>query len=152
AEGRLSDIGPATDVYGLGTILYELLTGQPAFRGGNDVDTLRKVVSEEPVAPRTLRSRIARDLEAVCLKCLHKEPLSRYPTAGRLAADLRRVLNGHVTEARPRTLPERVWKWARRRPAIAAMMLVSLVSGITIATLSGLYSWRLTTALAMSEQ
>ena len=106
AEGRLSDIGPATDVYGLGTILYELLTGQPAFRGAdNDADTLRKVVVEEPAAPRTLRGPIVRDLEAVCLKCLHKEPARCYPTAGRLAADLRRVLRGQVTEARPARCP-----------------------------------------------
>ncbi len=108
AEGRFSDIGPATDVYGLGTILYELLTGQPAFRGANDVDTVRKVVSEDPSPLRNLRPRVAHDLEAVCLKCLHKDPSRRYPTAGRLAADLRRVLLGHVTEARPRTLPERL--------------------------------------------
>jgi WD40 repeat protein len=152
AEGRLDDIGPATDVYGLGTILYELLTGQPVFRGANDADTLRKVVLDEPVAPRSLSDQIPRDLEAVCLKCLQKEPARRYPTAGRLAADLRRVLDGKVTEARPRALPERVLKWARRRPAFAAMISVSIISALAIAAVSGMYSWRLAGALAISEQ
>ncbi|HEY4310076.1 MAG TPA: protein kinase [Pirellulales bacterium] len=152
AEGRLDIVCPATDVYGLGTILYELLTGQPVFRGANDADVLRKVVMDEPVAPRSLRPRIPRDLEAVCLKCLQKEPSHRYPSAARLAADLRRILNGEVTEARTLSLPERFWKWVHRRPAIAAIVLITIFCGSAIAALSGLYSWRLSKELQLSER
>ncbi len=152
AEGRMPDLGPATDVYGLGTILYELLTGQPAFQGASDADTLRKVVGDEPIAPRNVRPDIPRDLEAVCLKCLHKDTVRRYPTAARLAADLRRVLNGEMTEARPLTAPRRFWKWARRHPAIAATMVVTLLAGLAVGGVSTAYSWRLSDELQLSER
>ena len=83
AGGRLDRIGPATDIYGLGAILYEMLTGCPVFQGANSADTLRQIVSEEPIAPRKLRREISRDLEAICLKCLQKDPAHRYLSAAR---------------------------------------------------------------------
>ncbi len=117
ASGRLNQIGPATDVYGLGTILYELLAGCPVFRGSNDADSLRKVVFEEPISPGKHRGDLPPDLEAICLKCLQKDPSGRYPSPAAFAADLRRFINGESTEAKPLTLPGRLHKWVRRQPA-----------------------------------
>jgi WD40 repeat protein/serine/threonine protein kinase len=125
AERRRGAVGPATDVHALGLILYELLTGQPAFPGPSDLDALRQVVQEEPAPLRRLRSDVPRDLEAVCLKCLQKDPARRYPTAQTLAEDLRRHLAGQPVAARPSTRWERTSKWARRRPAVAALVAVS---------------------------
>ena len=88
AAGNTRLIGPATDVYGLGTILYELLTGRVVFGGENDVQTLRQVIEDEPVRPRKLRPAVPADLEAICLKCLEKSSQKRYPSAASLAADL----------------------------------------------------------------
>ncbi len=102
AEGRVGDVGPATDVYGLGTILYELLTGEPMFRSTSDADVLRKVISYQPVRPRRSRPDLPPDLEAICLKCLEKEPTLRYAGADALGDDLRRFLAGEPTRARPR--------------------------------------------------
>ena len=141
AEGPLDDIGPATDVYGLGTILYELLSGQPAFRGSNDVDTLRKVVAEEPVAPRSLRDRIPRPGGGVPEVPAQGpgEPVSHGGTIGRGFAP---VLPRPGDRGSPADVSARLWKWARRRPAVATMLLVSIISAVTIAALSGADSWR----------
>ena len=137
AAGRHREVGPATDVYALGATLYEILTGRPPFRGETDAETLRLVLEREPVALRLLRPGLPRDLETICLKCLCKEPARRYVSADALALDLKRFLDGRPIEGRPIARGERAMRWARRRPAVAAMlglvvsMACTLVGGIT---------------------
>jgi serine/threonine-protein kinase len=120
ASGRRAEIGPTTDVYSLGAILYELLTGVPPFRAENPLDTLMEVLHGDPALPRSLDRRISRSLELICLKCLAKEPQERYASAAALADDLDRFARGEVLQARPPTLPQRFWSWTRRQPALAS--------------------------------
>ncbi len=131
AVGKGSEIGPAADVYSLGVILYELLTGRVPLQGASDLDTVRLVQTSEPVPLRRLRPDLPRDLETICLKCLRKEPAARYRSAEDLAGDLGRLLAGEPITARP-TLPwERAWKWTRRRPAVAGVIvLATLLFGV----------------------
>ena len=137
ARGTPGRIGPAADVYGVGAILYELLTGRPPFRGGTALETFRQVLGEEPVPPSRLDPQVPPDLENVCLKCLEKDPHRRYPGAAALAEDLQRFLAGQVVAARPVGHWERVGKWIRRNPAVASLSAaaaVALVAG-TVASL-----------------
>jgi len=125
AAGKKDQIGPATDVYSLGAILYELLAGRPPFRGASPLDSLRLVTTQEPLAPSRLAPATPRDLEAICLKCLQKSPGSRYGSAQALADDLRRFLNGQAVTARRNGSFQRAWKWVRRHPqglALAAAL------------------------------
>ena len=120
AAGRHGDIGPASDVYSLGAMLYELLTGRPPFRGATAMATLRDVMESEPAAPRRLKADIPPDLETICLKCLEKSPAARYPTARALAEELDRFLKGEPIQARPASPIRKAVSWARRHPATLA--------------------------------
>jgi WD40 repeat protein/predicted Ser/Thr protein kinase len=139
ATATSRQIGPATDVYALGTILYELLTGRPPFHGESPLATLVQVAQHDPVPPRRLQPQVPRDLETICLKCLEKEPRRRYASALALADDLRRFQDGQPIRARPARLGEQAWKWARRRPAVAS--LLALVVGVTLLGV-GLVTWQ----------
>jgi tetratricopeptide (TPR) repeat protein len=127
ARGKSREVGPAADVYALGAILYQALAGRPPFRGATPVETVMQVIHDEPVAPSRLQPKIPRDLETICLKCLAKEPLKRYPSALALANDLDRYLAGEPILARRTPLWERGLKWMQRRPTIALLSLVVLV-------------------------
>jgi eukaryotic-like serine/threonine-protein kinase len=135
ADGRLAEVTAQSDVYALGVVLYELLTGRPPFQGGNDVATVQQVLTEEPLPPRRLRRGVPRDLETICLKCLEKEPKRRYASTALLLADLRAFQAGQPILARPAGAWERAAKWARRRPAVAALLTV------TTAALLALTGW-----------
>jgi WD40 repeat protein/predicted Ser/Thr protein kinase/tetratricopeptide (TPR) repeat protein len=131
AAGQGKGVGPAADVYALGAILYECLTGRPPFKAATPLDTLLQVLSEDPVPPARLQPKVPRDLDVLCLKCLAKTPAKRYASAAALAGDLRRFLDGRPILARPAGRIERAAKWARRRPLAATFLATAaLVAGL----------------------
>ncbi len=135
AAGKVRDTGPAADVYALGALLYECLTGQPPFTGPQHV-VLVSVLNDEPLPPSRRAPQISRDLETICLKCLAKDPNWRYASAEALAEDLRRFLVGEPLQARPVGRVERAVKWARRHPAPAALLGVILLALLALSLLS----------------
>lgn len=132
-------VGTAADVYGLGAILYELISGSPPFTADTVLVMLNKVQYEEPIPPRHVVSTVPRDLETICLKCLQKDPHQRYSSAAALAEDLCRFFDGKPITARPISRVERLAKWVRRRPAVASLMTLLLLVGMTGA---GLVLWQ----------
>jgi serine/threonine-protein kinase len=138
ARGEVRGVGPLADVYSLGAVLYELLTGRPPFQAETHAQTILQVTRDEPKAPSRWRPGVPRDLETVCLKCLHKDPTRRYPDAAALAEDLRRYLAGEPIRARPVGPLERGWRWCRRNPRLA------FVSAAAVALLA---AWALTSTV-----
>jgi WD40 repeat protein/serine/threonine protein kinase len=138
ARRDVRDVGPAADVHALGVILYELLLKQRPFAAATDPEVLRRIAQDEPAPPRRRRRDVPRDLQSVCLKCLEKDPARRYAAAGELAADLRRFLRGEPVLARPPSVLRGCARWARRRPAAAALAAVCLLG---LLGLLGLGAW-----------
>jgi serine/threonine protein kinase len=137
AQGKVEAVGRASDVYALGAILYECLTGRPPFRAATALDTLHQVLHDDPVPPRQLQRKLPHDIETICLKCLHKAPDKRYSNARALAEELRRFLNREPILARPVGRLESVWLWAKRKPLLAglttaaALLLLTLIASLT---------------------
>ncbi len=137
ASGDKKTLGPPADVYALGAILYECLTGRPPFRAATALDTILQVIGTEPVPPSQLQPQLPRDLETICLKCLEKDPARRYPSADELALDIDRFRQGQPIAARPVSRLERGWRWCKRNPTVAmltAAVVVLLIAGSAISS------------------
>ena len=151
-ERPRSPIGPGADVYALGAILYEALTGRPPFRAATPLETVLQVLHEEPVAPTRLSPGVPRDLETICLTCLHKEPARRYNGAAALVDDLNRFLAGEPITARPVRAWERAWKWTRRRPTLAALLAVLVLAAAGLLFGSFWYNAQLRDEIARRQE
>jgi formylglycine-generating enzyme required for sulfatase activity len=136
AAGKVHDTGPAADVYGLGALLYECLTGQPPFYAETALETMQQVLEREPLPPSRRGVKVPRDLETICIKCLNKVPARRYASAEHLADDLRLFQAGEPIRARAVGAAERTWKWARRRPALTALLGLVLLAMVGLSVLS----------------
>ncbi|HTK78339.1 MAG TPA: serine/threonine-protein kinase [Gemmataceae bacterium] len=136
ARGDTKDVGPLADVYALGVILYQMITGRTPFVGTSLLDTIQQVRNLEPVPPSRLQPKVPADLETICLKCLQKEPQKRYASADDLAEDLRFFLAGEAIRARPVGKAERLWQWCKRNPKVAGLSAAVLALLVTVAVVS----------------
>jgi tetratricopeptide (TPR) repeat protein len=152
AQGLLPALGPCTDVYALGAILYELLVGRPPFRAASAAETFWQVQYQDPLPPRQVQPQVARDLETICLKCLQKEIRKRYSSAAALADDLRRFLAGEAITARSTGALERAVKWARRRPLAAASVVLSVMTLVSLCAVGVFYGLYQDQQRALAEQ
>jgi len=137
AAGRTTQLTTAADVFGLGAVLYRLLTGRPPFEGATPMATLQQVLERDPAGPRSHNPAVARDLETICLKCLNKDPQRRCASAEAVADELERWLAGVPIAARKVTRAERVWRWCRRKPLLAALwfaLATAIVTGFLVST------------------
>jgi eukaryotic-like serine/threonine-protein kinase len=150
ALGRHAQVGPHSDVYSLGAMLYQLLTGRPPFQAGTPQEILGQVQHLEPVPPTRLNPSIPPDLSTICLKCLEKEPARRYPTARELADELSRFLRDEPIHARPITPVTRAWRWMRRRPVITALSALLLLV-LALGFFAVLWQWRRAESHATQE-
>ncbi len=132
AEGGADDLTPAADVYSLGAILFELLTGRPPFLGSNTLSVIRQAAEKPAPRLRLLEPSLDRDLETICARCLERDPKARYQSAGDLAGDLERWLDGRPVVARPVSPPARVWRWLRRNPKLVATGAACLLFGAAV--------------------
>jgi WD40 repeat protein/tRNA A-37 threonylcarbamoyl transferase component Bud32 len=145
-------VSPQADIYALGAILYELLTGRPPFVAETSAETLVLVQTREPIAPGLARAKLSGDLQAICLKCLEKDVRNRYATAEALAEDLGRFLAGKPTLARPLSKPQRAVRWARRQPALAGLIVFAVASLLTMVSGAIAYTIQLNRALTSAEE
>ena len=150
ARGTPSDVTPSSDIYALGTILYEMLTGRPPFKGATPLSTLNQVAEYEPLPPSKLQRHTPREIETICLKCLEKEPKKRYKTALDLADDLRRFIDNRPIQARRTSVPEWLWRWCRREPVNAAL-IVALFCAFIAGGIGVAAQWRRAEQKARAE-
>jgi serine/threonine protein kinase/predicted Zn-dependent protease len=141
AAGNNTQLTSATDVYGLGAVLYQLLTGHPPFVGGTTYETVRMVLETQPRQPRLWNPKVDRDLETICLKCLEKEPARRYASAEALAEDIERFLRNEPIRSRRSSRLEHVWRWCKRKPLVASL-IAALILVVAIALTSALWELR----------
>ncbi|MCB9584743.1 MAG: protein kinase [Polyangiaceae bacterium] len=151
ALGKNDEIGPAADIYSLGAMLYDMLTGRPPFEAATTLDTLMQAVTRDPIPPRMLQPSIPLDIDVICLKCLEKKPERRYASAEALADDLQRLLRGEPIHARPIGRLERALRWSKRKPALATLMAVSVVALVALITTGGWFTRKLQVELKATE-